>query len=446
MNDPAIGSRSARRWRMPALLVLAVAVGAAAGPLVFARFSSPGDPQSPAAAGASRASAETQSAVTYYCPMTPSYRSDRPGPCPICGMALKPLPRDMEASPIVQGRVTVTISPERRQLVGVRTDRVERKRVSKTTHAFGRVEFDEETLSTVNLKFAGWVEELFVKSEGERVRKGAPLLSLYSPEVLEAERNLLLAKESSASLGANAGGEARTMADDNLRFARERLRLWDLTDEQIAAVEAKGEPDTRLTILAKADGVVTRRDVRAGSAVEPGRDLFQIADLSTVWVDAEVYEYELQDVAVGQRATVRLSSRPGEPLEGRVVAIYPYLSEVTRTNRVRLAFPNPDGTLKPGMYAQVSLEADLGEQRVVDEAAVLFTGTRDIVFVDRGEGRLEPREVELGPRTDGGVVVRDGLGEGERVVVSGNFLVDSESRLKAALLQGASGSEHVHGQ
>ncbi|MBI1853897.1 MAG: efflux RND transporter periplasmic adaptor subunit [Planctomycetes bacterium] len=438
--------------RSPALLVLVVglALGGVLVPFVFARLAPPPDPPTPAPQ--SHATHEPPPApkpdgpVTYYCPMHPSYHSDRPGVCPICSMALVPMNPETGASSGTEGRATVTVSPERRQLIGVRTAVVEKKAVAKTIRAVGRVDFNEKALSTVNLKFGGWVEELFVKSTGELVKKGSPLLSLYSPEILEAERNLVLAKQALSTIGADSGNDAKTFAEDNLRFARDRLRLWDMTDEQIAEIESKGQPENRVTLFAKVDGVVTRRDVVQGSSFEPGKNLFEIADLSTVWINADVYEYELPDVALGQEATVRLPSAPDAAFTGKVVYIYPYLNEATRTNRVRLELPNADRKLKPGMYTQVSIAVDLGEQLVVDESAVVFSGTRDIVFVDLGEGRLEPREVTIGPRADGNIVIRSGLSAGEKAVVSGNFLVDSESRLKSALLQGASGSGHKHGQ
>ena len=201
------------------------------------------------------------------------------------------------------------------------------------------------------------------------------------------------------------------------------------------AIESSQQPAHDVTIFSKVDGVVTARNVTLGSNVEPGRNLFEIADLTTVWMLADVFESEAPLVKVGQQAKIELNALPGEPLTGTVSYIYPALDESTRTLRVRLECPNPDGRLKPGMFSTVSIAVDLGEQLAVDDDAVLDTGLRQIVFVDKGEGRLEPREVVVGDRADGLAIIASGLDAGERIVTSGNFLVDSESRMKAALRQ-----------
>jgi Cu(I)/Ag(I) efflux system membrane fusion protein len=375
----------------------------------------------------------------YHCPMHPNYISDKPGACPICNMDLVPFVQEESASSgkEPEGHTSIVLNAERRQLIGVQVGTVEKKRVAKTIRAVGRVEYNEKTLSIVNLKFSGWVEELMVKAVGDPVHKGNPLFSIYSPELLEAQRNYLLARESSLALADKASAANRALGDDATRSARERLLLWDLTDDQIKQIEAKGEPSKRVTIFSKVDGVVTARNIVLGKYVEAGNDLYEIADLSTVWMNADVYEYEIPLIKVGQEARVQLSSMPGGILSGKVGYIYPYLNEQTRTVRVRMEFPNSEGKLKPGMYSTVVLDADLGEQLVVDDGAVLFTGQRNIVFVDKGDGVLEPREVTLGENSEGVTVILSGLSEGEKVVTSGNFLVDSESRLKAALKQGS---------
>ena len=381
---------------------------------------------------------------TYHCPMHPSYTSDRPGDCPICNMRLVPSNTSEAATASeVEGRAKITLDPARRQLIGVRTGLVERKAVQRIVRAVGRVDYDEKRLSSVNLKVGGWVEELFVKSTGEEVHKGDPLFSLYSPDLIEAQRNYLLALQSVPSGEARAGG-SDDLAQSTLRSARERLEFLDLSEDQIRELESKKEVPRLTTIVSKFDGVVTRRNVVQGTSIEPSRDLYELADLSTVWLHADVYEYELPLVHVGLQAWLQLASQPGEALTGHVIFVYPYLNEATRTARVRIEVPNPGGRLKPGMYATAFMAAELGEQLVVDDQAVFDTGTRQIVFVDLGEGRLEPREVQAGERVDGQVVIEGGLQEGERVVTSGNFLVDSESRLKAALLGGPTGSKSEH--
>lgn len=403
-----------------------------------------------AGAGAQQGQAPAQPAgkVLYHCPMHPNYISDRPGTCPICGMNLVPVKEEeKETAPsaaTAEGRTTVTISAERRQLIGVQTGTVAKKQVTKTIRAVGMVEYNEKALSTVNLRFGGWVEELMVKAVGDEVHKGAPLFVIYSPELLEAQRNYLLARETASALGENATAETKGLAEEGLRSARDRLTLWEIPEDQIKDLDAKQQPKGLATILAKVDGIVVGRNIVLGAYAEANRDLYALADLSTVWLQADVYEYEIPLVAVGQEARMVLASMPGESFVGTVLFIYPYLNEATRTARVRLEFPNPEGALKPGMYATVLISADLGEQLVVDDTAILDTGVRQIAFVDLGDGRFEPRELTVGQRADGLAVVLKGLAEGEKVVTSANFLIDSESQLKAALQMGAQGGEHHH--
>ena len=391
---------------------------------------------------------EPATPTTYYCPMHPSYTSDRPGDCPICNMRLVPAkagPPVTDSS--VEGRAGITLDRGRRQLIGVRTGTVERKPVEQTLRAVGRVDYDEKLLSSVNLKVGGWVEQLFVKSTGEEVHKGDPLFALYSPELIEAQRNYVLALQSESQHGKPSGDGA--LGDLVSHAARERLALLDQSDEQIVALEAAREPPHFTTFFAKSDGVVTKRNIVQGTRIEAGTDLYELADLSTVWVHADVYEYELPLVRAGLRTLIELSSQAGEPITGEVVFVYPSLNENTRTARVRVEVKNDEHRLKPGMYATALIKVDLGEQLVIDDEAVLDSGTRQLVFMDLGEGRFEPRQVHLGEYFDGQVVVRDGLVEGERIVTSGTFLVDSESRLKSALSRGArtSGFEHAgHGK
>jgi RND family efflux transporter MFP subunit len=388
---------------------------------------------------------DASAAVQYQCPMHPNYISDHPGDCPICGMRLVPIKAGQSATASsVAGHADIIIDADRRQLIGVRSGVVERKAVRKTIRAVGRVEYDEERLSTVNLKVGGWVEELFVKSTGEEVHKGDPLFSLYSPELIEAERNYVLALQSAGAQSTQAQEGRPAPALATLRSARERLLLLDLNEQQIRALESNTEVPRITTIASKFDGVVTQRNIVQGANVEPGRDLYELADLSTVWVNADVYEYELPLVHVGLQAGIQLASQAADPLIGEIIFVYPYLNDATRTARVRIEVSNGERKLKPGMYATVLIASELGEQLVIDDQAVLDTGTRQLVFADLGEGRLAPREVTVGEHVDGQVVILKGLSEGERVVISGNFLVDSESRLKAALLKGVSGTSPDH--
>lgn len=386
-----------------------------------------------------------ESATTYYCPMHPSFRSDHPGDCPVCNMKLIPLQEraEMSDSSGVEGHATVTIKPERQQLIGVQNSLVERKAATRTIRAMGRVEYDERKLSSVSLKFGGWIEELYVKSTGESVAADERLLSIYSPELYEAQNSYLLARAAFPGAPWKQTAGTDSLVSELGESARQRLLLWGMTEEQVRDLESKGQADLRTTIMSKTTGVVTRRDVVTGARVEPGAPLYELADLSTVWIHADIYETEIPAVKVGAEASIEFESLPGESITGRVVYIYPYLNETTRTARVRIEVDNSDGRLKPAMYATVSVGVNLGEQLTIDDNAILDTGQRKLVFVDLGGGRFEPREVTLSYRGGGQAVVTSGLKEGEHVITSGNFLVDSESRLKAAISQ-HTGSEHEH--
>ncbi len=385
-----------------------------------------------------------QKKALYHCPMHPTYTSDRSGQCPICGMNLVPIKEGEANLSTLKGRASLTVDNERRQLIGLRLGKAQKRPFTKTIRAVGRVEASERLLSTVNLKFAGWVEHLRVSAVGDLVEKGAPLFEIYSPELLEAQRTYRIALEAQRQSKEGKTPDGTSFAEKNLESAKERLLLWDLTESQIRELETSKEPQTRVPILSKTQGVVTKRSIARGGYIQAGADLFEIADLSTVWIKAEVYEYEQSELQLGLTAEIRLASLPGQTLEGRIVYIYPTLNEQTRTVSVRLEVPNLGGRLKPGMYSSVSLPIDLGERVVVPDEAILDSGVRQIVFLDAGEGRLVPQEVVAGPRNDGWVVILSGLLGGEPIVVSGNFLVDAESRLKAAVQETGQPGGHRH--
>jgi len=413
-------------------------------------------PQAPAGGAESRASPPPPRAQAekgkqlYYCPMHATYTSDKPGECPICHMTLVAMEEEDRAEhsegPGVEGYTTIKVPLGRRQLIGVTTGTVEKKRVKAAIRTVGRVVYDEKRLSAVTLKFGAWIEELHVKTVGDPVKKGQPLFAIYSPELLEAQQSYLVALEARTAVqdGAQAAGGAETGAETIVRSARERLLLWDLTEEQVRDIESKKEPQVRVAILSKVEGVVTERNAVQGDFVAPGMPIFRLADISTVWIDASIYEHEVPLVKRGDVANVTLPSFPGQTFEFKVDFVYPYMDQETRTLRTRLEVENPDGKLKPGMYAQATIEEDLGQNLVVDDGAVFDTGNRQIAFVDLGEGLLEPREIKAGRRADGQIIILEGLKEGEKVVTSGTFLIDSESRLKAALRQGAQGGGHEH--
>ncbi len=337
----------------------------------------------------------------------------------------------------------VQISPERQQLIGVRTGTVERQRLTKLVRAAGRVDFDEKRLTTIAPKVGGWIEELYVDFTGARVRKGAALLTLYSPELVSTQEEYLAAlraqRELSASPYPEAAASGRTLVD----AARRRLKLWDISEEQVRRLEQSGEARKTLTLYSPFEGYVLEKMAFRGMRVEPGMALYRLADLSVVWVYADVYEYELPFIRLGQNASLRLTHLPGDAFTGKVVYIYPALDPRTRTARVRIELPNPAGKLKPEMFADVELHADLGERLVVPESAVIDTGRRQIAIIARGEGVFEPREIQLGLKVDDRVEVLKGLSAGERVVTSANFLIDSESKLKEAV-EGMSAGGHSH--
>jgi len=298
--------------------------------------------------------------------------------------------------------------------------------------AAGRVEVDERRLATVTPKFEGYVEKLFVNATGQYVARGAPLFEAYSPELLATQREYAVAAQGLAQVkGADETTVAgmKRLADSAL----ERLRNWDVTEEQIAQLAAGGAPQRALTFRAPASGHVIERKATQGMRFMPGEALYQLADLSTVWVIADVAEQDIGRVRTGLIARARLDAYPGQDFEGRITYIYPTLKADTRTAQVRVELPNPQGRLKPAMYAQVEIGVAGAAQLLVPNSAVIDNGTRRVVLVDKGEGRFEPRDVKLGARGDEYTAVTDGVKEGERVVTAAAFLLDSEANLKAAL-------------
>lgn len=329
-------------------------------------------------------------------------------------------------------QTAIRLSPAQRQMIGVTSVVVEQTLLKKTIHTVGRIDFDERRLVDVNFKVGGWVQDLFVDYTGRRIRKGEPLLTLYSPDLVASQEEYLLALRTRDQLAQSSLPEVRTGSQGLVEAARRRLLLWDLTPRQLKALEERGAPQTSLTLSAPASGIVVEKMAVKGMRVEPGMKLYRIADLSTVWLYADIYEYEVPLVREGQEVAIALAYYPGETFRGRIIYIYPYLETQTRTNKVRLEFVNPQGKLKPGMYANIAIEINLGPTLTVPESAVLQSGLRQLVFVKQDQGIFTPREVKLGVKADSRFAVLDGLTAGERVVTSGNFLLDSESKLQAA--------------
>ncbi|MEW5900649.1 MAG: efflux RND transporter periplasmic adaptor subunit [Acidobacteriota bacterium] len=411
----------------------------------------------------------------YHCPMHPNYTSDKPGNCPICGMTLVPVEEEQATPPPakkkimyrssmnpneisekpgkdsmgmdmvpfeveeggevseVGGRVTVKISPERQQLIGVTFGQAEIRDLHHILRTVAKFTYDETKIVDVNTKFPGWVERLDVDFQGQLVRSGVPLFSIYSPELVAAQEEYLLASKAGGLLVSAESAPARPERDPLVEGAKRKLLLWDITETQIKELERTQTLMKTMVFYAPFTGYVIEKNVLKGKYVMPGETLYKLADISTIWVLADVYEYELPLVSRGQQVTVELPYFPGESFTGKITYIYPYLADMTRTAKVRVELPNRDFKLKPDMYGTISIHLDLGPKLSVPASAVLDSGTRKLVFIDRGEGYFEPREVKLGIRAGDFYEVIAGLQEGERVVTSANFLVDSESKLKAAI-------------
>ena len=358
--------------------------------------------------------------VAYYtCPMHPSVQQPSPGKCPICGMDLTPVKQeDLDSG-------TIVVDEVRRQQIGVRTAAVERRNVSRQIRAVGQVKVDETRLSDVNLRMSGWVHRLHVEETGQRVKRGQVLFTLYSPELYAAEREYLTTLKRDRQASSDTSSELT-------RASEQRLRLLGMSQAQIHQLARRGQAWENVPVVAPSTGYVIEKDVVEGGRIESGTRVYRIADLSRLWVDAEVYESDLAQVKKAQPVSVQLPYVPGQSFEGQVDYIYPTLDGVTRTGRVRVALDNPGMTLKPDMYADVELTVDLGERLVIPSSAVIYTGPRRLVFVDLGEGRLRPQEIEVGVRAGDYVEVTQGLEPGDVVVTSGNFLIAAESRIRSA--------------
>jgi membrane fusion protein, copper/silver efflux system len=399
----------------------------------------------------------------YYCPMHPDFKSNKPDNCPVCSMKLVKLGKaggadgkqamqgmpgmDMksgdegQASP---GANTIFIDPQRQQLIGVRSEPAAMRPLVKEIRAVGKVAYDETKVTHIHTKINGYIEQVFVDYVGKVVKAGDPLFTIYSPDLVATQEEYLLSLRARQQFAESsfAGVAART--NSLLEAARRRLELWDISPEQIRAIEREGKARRDLTIYSPVSGVVTERAAyHHGRFVNPEMDLYTIVDLSTVWVNGEVYEYELPFVKTGLSADIEFPYNGGKrTLRGKIAFVYPYLEEKTRTAKIRFAFTNPNFVLKPDMFVNVRLKINLGNKLVVPEDAVLDTGTERYVFVDKGGGYFEPRAVKLGPEAGGYYAVESGLKAGERVVTAANFIIDSESRLKGAFANmGKSGGE-----
>jgi membrane fusion protein, copper/silver efflux system len=485
-----------KKSRVP-LVVVSVLVLAAAGTLAF--FKVPafhallhphgGDLEAKAARGA----------VKYTCPMHPFIVSDKPGACPICGMTLvlqsstvaaasdnvvpakkerkilywtdpmipgdrsdKPgkSPMGMERTPVYEDEAQgapsggvppseeakaigmVAMNPTQRLMANVATEKVARRNFVLDTSAVGKISWDERKVAKVSARIGGRVEKLHVNFTGSRVVRGQPLLEIYSPELVATQKEYLIAMAGVERMKASPYEDARAMSTGLLSAARTRLKLWGVTDAQVAELEQTKTPATVFTVFAPASGIVTERLVSAGQYVMEGTPLYSIADPSPVWVQAEIYEFEIHKVAIGTPATVTTEAYPGKEFRGKVVFVDPFLNPETRTVKARIDLPNPGGLLKPDMFVHVALKGTKGKELAVPDSAVLITGERAMAWVEVKPNTFEPRVVKVGHKSDGYYEILSGLKEGEMVVTSAGFLIDSESQLKS----GSSDPHAGHGE
>jgi Cu(I)/Ag(I) efflux system membrane fusion protein len=352
------------------------------------------------------------------------------------GMDFVPVYEDeagRSSGPAVSGRAVVSLTPERRSLLGVRSEPVRQMRIEKALRTVGRVTADERRMSHFHTKFEGYVERLYVDFTGMLVKKGDPILSIYSPDLVATQQEYLLALRAQKQLGQSQIPSVAQGGASLLEAARERLRLWDIRAEDIAELERTGTVRRTMDLYADVTGVVIQKNVVLGMRVMPADTLLELADLSQVWVLADVYESDLPTIRLGMAADVTLAYAPGRVWRGAVTYVAPTVEEKTRTIKVRIEVSNQGGALKPDMFTDVDLHTDMGTGLVAPDSAIIDTGERKLVFLDRPDGTIEPREVEVGMRIPEGYQVLRGLVNGDRVVTSANFLLDSESSLKAAL-------------
>jgi Cu(I)/Ag(I) efflux system membrane fusion protein len=324
-------------------------------------------------------------------------------------------------------RGTIQVDPARRQLIGITTGAVQFQNLHVTTRAAGRITYDETRLRDVTLKFNGWIGKLYANSIGKPVTKGQPLFTVYSPDLLAAQEEYLQTRR---RIKARSGKNSHS-----LRAVERRLRLWNLSQQQISDLAKRGKALEYVPILANTSGVIIDKQIVAGSAFRSGQRLLRLADLTQVWVEAQVYDYELPLITVGMNATVILPELQDREFSTKVDYVLPFMQGDTRTATVRVVLDNRDGFLRPDMYAHIHLKADLGKRLLVPESAVLYAGQSRIVFVDLGDGRLSPRKIKTGQRSREWIEVLQGLSEGEQVITSGNFLIAAESKLKSGIEQ-----------
>ena len=455
-------------------LLLILIVAAFVGGLGYGRWSGPRE----------HGEATAAKVKSYHCPMHPHYHSDKPGVCPICGMKLVPdddpghpvdapaqaarkilyyqdpkapgfksdkpginpetggeLEAVYETDPAAMPMGTIRVSPEKQQLIGVKFGEVTPGSGIHSFRSVGKVTMDETRYTKVQTRLDGWIEKVFVDFTGKFVEKGQPLLTMYSPEMLASQREYLLALRSKEIMKDSPLAESKAQSDSLVAASRKRLELFSLSEAQIQQIAQTQQPITNITIYSPLSGFVMMRNAFPKQRVTQDTELYTIVDLSRIWIMADVFENEASMVQLGMPARIKLSYAGNRKINGRVSYIQPQVDPTTRTLKVRIEADNPNMTLKPDMFVDVEFSVSIPALMTVPAEAVLDTGMKKTVFVDRGNGYLEPREVETGQRIGDRVEITKGLTTKERIVVSGNFLIDSESQLKSSAA-GMAGHQH----
>jgi RND family efflux transporter MFP subunit len=386
------------------------------------------------------ASSEPEKRILYwYDPMHPAYHSDKAGIAPDCGMALVPMYESKtpaEQASTDAGFIHMPKSQQR--ALGVRLATVEEQNVSRTLRTSGVVTADETRIAHVHVKTAGWVEDVYANFVGQLVHKGQALFTVYSPDMVATQQEYLIARRGEQQLGSSKYDEVAKSSQSLMESARERLKLWDLTDKQIANLDRTGEVSKTVTVYSPVSGFITDRKAFPHTSTSGDTELYTIADLSHVWVMADVFEADLPYVKVGQQAVIHFPYAPGKAISGRVGYSYPVLDPQTHTAKIRIDVANPGMVLKPNMLADVELTINYGRHMVVPAEAVLNSGTMQTVFMARDDATFEPRMVTMGATVDGKTILISGVKKGETIVESGNFLLDSDTRLNAPMQMGGS--------